>query len=298
MKLRHGNDRGKGRMRVALAVGIFAALTASTAQKRTDTSAKAKPSAGMFLVQAGDKFDVNAGTLAVRFLLNYSLDSYLMPELSEYATFPFLQVGGGQNHLSVDQDVAYMAVTIRQERGKNFFQLTANTHHTVRRIGTNDVFRRAALSVNLSRENGPWLERGEPHDLVVTWKILDDDLHLDMYLDGKPVGSRVYKERKAGISAFTNDGFLSIGSTQISAATLLSYRLSKRALTREEVAAKAPLDDAYLFNETTLGKVKKVSLPEFRAMDKSGKLDYKRGVFIGDYQIIQTSEGKGVQFSK
>ena len=33
-------------------------LPGATAQKRTDTSAKVKPSAGMFLVQAGDKFDL------------------------------------------------------------------------------------------------------------------------------------------------------------------------------------------------------------------------------------------------
>jgi len=297
MTLRYGNGRGKWRMRVALAVGIFTALTASTAQKRTDTSAKAMPSAGMFLVQAGDKFDLNAGTLAVRFLLNYSLDSYLIPELSAYATFPFLHVGGGRNPLSVDPNASYMTVTIRQGRGENLFHLVTNTH-TLRRKGTADDLRCGMLSVNLSREKGPWLERGEPHDLVVTWKIMDDGLHLDMYLDGKPVGSKVLNERMTGVSAFTNDGFLSIGNTQISAATLLSYRLSKRALTREEVAAKAPLEDAYLFNETTLGKVKRVRLLEFRAMDKSRKLDYKRGVFIGDYRIIPTTEGKGVQFSK
>lgn len=122
-----------------------------------------------------------------------------------------------------------------------------------------------------------------------------------MFLDGKPQASKIFPLKESGTRTFSKDDTIGISALDLSAASILTYRLSSKVRTKEEIALKSPLkpDEATTFflNGELAAKCGKFDAKEFEKMNKKGDIPMKKnGVFFGNYKIVETPKGKAIQF--
>jgi hypothetical protein len=266
------------------------------------TAAKSKPDTALLLFPAGKKININSGTLEVIFSLDYSFDDYLRPELSEFSPFKFIRVYGRYG-LEYDQTKGnsepFFRIMMYHHRGDHAFNFInpyyyydLPDHYSDRRC-FNGGFKS-------DKEKGIWISRGEWHSLAVTWKVDNGSLRVEMFLDG--ISRRVidFTNKESSIRDFNDDDYIGIGDMDISPASILSYRLSNRVRTEEEITSKEPLkaDDATTFfmNGAIAAKFKKYDRKKYFKMLKDQKIDVKTETFFGEFKIIDTPMGKAIQF--
>ena len=109
------------------------------------------------------------------------------------------------------------------------------------------------------------------------------------------------KDNDPDIRQFSKDDMIGIGGISLSPATILSYRISNRVRTKEEIVSKEPLkpDEATTFflSGDTAAKCGKADRKDFLAMSKKGQIDVgKNGTFFGKFKIVNTPNGKAIQF--
>jgi hypothetical protein len=151
-----------------------------------------------------------------------------------------------------------------------------------------------------NKEKGPWFLAGEWHALTVTWVVEKESLQAEIFIDGKSQSRRCFSKKESAVTPFAKGDLLSIGGESLSPATILSYRLSNRVRTKEEIASDKPLvpDEATTFflNGDTAGKLKILKKSDFDLMRKTGKNNVRQAVFIGNMKIVNTPKGKAIQF--
>ncbi|MFZ2657778.1 MAG: hypothetical protein WAX69_22785 [Victivallales bacterium] len=281
---------------IVLAV-ITAFVLASFSSGAEDGKAK-EIDAGMFLAPLNGAINIKEGTLETWFYLDYSFDDYLRIDESDCYPFPFLNIldkAGGQT----EKDFPKFAVFMAQQKGAHSIAF-ANTNYYAE-TKTSPPARYGCLTIPGNKDKGKWLLRGEWHLLAVTWKIDNDVLHVEMFLDGKLCCRGNFTQKDNGIRSFSENDLFSIGSLNLAPATILSCRISNRVRTNEEIASANPLkpDGATTFflDGDMAGKINIIKEAEYHKMRKSGKIDIKKnGAFVGKFKIIDTAKGKAIQF--
>ena len=281
------------RIIILLAIAIFPPVATDAG------SGKEKPKkldSAMFLAPADGLFSIDAGTLEARFSLDYSLEDYLRPETSFSSLFFFLRTYN--ESISYVKDEAYFHIVAIQDKGIHRFSCVDNLYY--REIKTDPGVRHNEACIVFDKENGLWISSGEWHSLAVTWKIEKEALHVEMFLDGKLRNTMTFPIKAGDVRPFSKGDIISIGNLDLSPATILSYRLSNRVRTREEIASALPLkpdkDTTFYLDADTAIKFKGYGREKFEKMRKSGKVDIGKGIFVGEYKIVSTPEGKAIQF--
>jgi hypothetical protein len=263
--------------------------------------AESKPDAAVLRFPADKKINISSGTLEVNFSLNYSFDDYLRPELSEFCPFNFLQIYnryGLPNGRDQKANDPVICVIMYHNRGIHYIGFI-NTYYYFNVPGRFDP-REFSFWIAGNKENNIWISRGEWHSLAVTWKVDNGSLHVEIFLDG--ISRRVmnFPEKNDSIRDFNSDDYIGIGGMGFSQASILSYRLSNRVRTKEEITSKEPLkaDDATTFfmNGAIAAKFKKYNREKYFKMLKNQKMDIEKETFFGEFKIIDTPKGKAIQF--
>lgn len=260
------------------------------------------PDAVMFLAPLNDAIDMNAGTLEVRFALNYSFSDYIRPDLSACVPFRFISLLSkeGTPFRSGDS-TPWLNLHFKQKRGIHTI-LYGNNHHYSAPDAEPEK-RNSSLGVNSDEQKGPWFKKGEWHSLAATWCIDDKDvMQLELFFDGKSCQRRSFPKKTSSLRPLTKDDLISIGGLDVSEATLLSYRISKRVRTNEEIASDKPLtpDDATTFflDGTTAAQCKVLTHGAFTQMINTKSFTIKdKGIFVGSPKFVSTPKGKVIQFS-
>lgn len=281
---------------VLLAMDVPGKDNAGTRQKQNITGKGID--AVLFLAPVEGVFNLQAGTLETRFCLDYSFDDYLKPELSSVSPFTFFRIhpklGTPQNKNVIHP---YISIYMQQSQGSHVIHFGNNCYY---KDTKSEPYRAYTLPIYSNKDKGPWLLRSEWHALATTWKLEGDSLFLEMFLDGKSCSKGCFTNKVSGILPLSNAYLFGIGGYGLSPATLLSYRLSNRVRTAEEIAAQGPLkpDEATTFflNGETAGTFSIMDRNTFDEMSKSGKGLIRKGTFIGKYKIIDTKNGKAIQF--
>jgi hypothetical protein len=161
--------------------------------------------------------------------------------------------------------------------------------------------RSGGTSISPAKERGTWILEDEWHSFAVTWKVENDGLHAEMFLDGKLQISKIFPLKESAAGPFAKDDLIGIGGLEMSSGSILYYRLSNKIRTKEEIASKAPLkpDEATTFflDGELAAKYGKNSLKDFKTMSKKGEIVIKKnGSFFGNFKIVKTPKGKAIQF--
>ncbi len=282
----------------AMAIFTLAALDAAGAAK--DNKPK-EIDAAIFLAPFNDSLSIDAGTIEARFCLNYSFDDFLRPASSRCTPFTFLKIYNKDGSLLSEKDeINPFLFVFYQNRGSNYINFGTQYYHMKTNVPPpND--KRFGIAIGGDNEKGIWLLENEWHSIAVTWKVEKDALHIEMFLDGKPQSSRIFPIKESNIRPFSKDDLIGIGGIGLSPATILSYRISNRVRTKDEIDSKDPLkpDDATTFflDGETAAKCGKFDAKEFGKMNKKGQIDTgKTGAFFGKFKIVTTPNGKAIQF--
>lgn len=266
--------------------------------------------AALCLTPLNNAVDINAGTLEVRFSLDYSFDEPLRPEESSCSPFTFLQVYDGSgapygpSRVSPTPEPAFM---IWLQQWKGFDSISFYNRFYCFEWPRDPAVPGPAqkgyeLIVQPNKEKGPWFRAGEWHTLATTWVVEKGALQVEIFIDGVSRSKQSFPVKESAVNPFPKGDFLSIGGLTLSPATILAYRLSNRVRTKEEIMSDKPLtsDEATTFfmNGETAGKAKVMKKEEFDAMRKNKKISIHQTVFIGDMKIVSTPKGKAVQFYK
>jgi hypothetical protein len=260
------------------------------------------PDAVMFLAPLNDAIDINAGTLEVRFALNYSFSDYIRPDLSVCTPFRFISLlSKDGTPMSSGDTTPWFNLHFRQKRG--FHTILYGNNHHYSAPDAEPEQRNSSLGVNSDEQKGPWFKKGEWHSLAATWCIDDKDvMQLELFLDGKSYKRQSFPKKSSSLRPLAKDDLIGIGGLDVSEATLLSYRISNRVRTKEEIASDKPLtpDDATTFflDGTTAGQCKVLSHAAFAELIKNKSVTIKdKGTFVGSPKFVNTPKGKVIQFS-
>ncbi|MEI6165640.1 MAG: hypothetical protein WCS52_00445 [bacterium] len=262
---------------------------------------KSTVDAVLFLAPLDDLVNLAAGTLEARVSLDYSFDDTLRPAGSRCQPFNFLRIYRSDGLMyGAEEMEPVFSIYMNQVRGAHSLFFENRHYYGVRKSDPSQRFSSAAISGD--KEKGPWLLAGEWHAMAVTWVVDKEGLQVELYLDGKSQSRRSFPIKEGGVGSFKKGDFLSVGGETLSAATLLSYRLSNRVRTKEEIASDKPLvaDDATtLFMDAGIAeKTAALKRSEFASMVKNKKLNIRQPVFVGEFKIIDTPKGKAIQFYK
>jgi hypothetical protein len=270
----------------------------------TDVEAKkdkpAEIDAAIFLVPMNDALKIDAGTIEVIFSLDYSFDSYLRPDESNCTPFTFLGIYNKDFSQARDKDDGVILASAHQGTGSHGMTFATNYYYWETKEP--QPFKGFGIAmVNPVKEKGTWIEEGECHSVAVTWKVESDGLHTESFFDGKSQAKRIFPLKDTNTRPFSKDDLIGIGGYNLSAGSILSYRLSNKVRTGEEIAEKGPLkqDEAttFLLNAESAAKCAKFDKKDMGKMIKNGKLDIKKnGAFFGNYKIVDTPNGKAIQF--
>ncbi len=279
-------------------------LVFTLATADTEAAAKDKPKeidAAIFLAPFNNSLNIEAGSIEVRFCLNYSFDENLRPESSRCTPFSFLRIYNkdGSSLSEKDENEPFL-FTVQQNRGANSIGFLTQYYYMKKNMPPPDD-KRFILVIGGDKDKGIWLLEKEWHSIAVTWKVENDGLHTEMFLDGKSQSNRIFPIKEGTIRPFSKDDLIGIGGLSLSAATILSYRISNRVRTNDEIASKNPLepDEATTFflDGNTAAKNGKYDAKEFGKMNKKGQIDTgKTGAFFGKFKIVPTPNGKAIQF--
>ena len=281
-----------------LMIAILAIAAADAAPAAKDNKPK-EVDAALFLAPFNNSLSIDAGTIEIRFCLNYSFDECLRPETSKCLPFAFLQIYEKDGTL-VDVR-APLSIASYQNRSSHSILFYNNVYYLEK--DTQPVTRNYTLGLLGNKERGIWFSENEWHSLVVTWKVENNALNATMFLDGNVCSSKKFpiKDNDPDIRQFSKDDMIGIGGISLSPATILSYRISNRVRTKEEIVSKEPLkpDEATTFflSGDTAAKCGKADRKDFLAMSKKGQIDVgKNGTFFGKFKIVNTPNGKAIQF--
>lgn len=285
-----------------IALASILAFTLATAD--TEAAAKDKPKeidAAIFLAPFNNSLNIEAGSIEARFCLNYSFDENLRPESSRCTPFTFLRIYNKDGSLLSEKDETDpFLFTAQQNRGAHHIGFGTQYYYMKKNTPPpND--KRFGVGIGGDKEKGPWLLENEWHSIAVTWKVEKDGLHAEIFLDGKSQSSRIFPIKESNVRPFSKDDLLGIGGLSLSPVTILSYRISNRVRTNDEIASKNPLkpDDATTFflDGESAAKCGKYDAKEFGKMNKKGQIDTgKTGAFFGKFKIVTTPDGKAIQF--
>lgn len=257
--------------------------------------------AALLLVPLNDAVSIDAGTLETRFNLNYTFDDSLRPEESICVPFVFLKVlGKDGSRDEKDEKAPKLSIIAYIARGSHSF-LFFNSYYYMKVNNPPDTIYRT-LNTRGNKEKGPWIsQEDEWHSLAVTWKVENGGLHVSSFFDGKFCQKTTLPIKESNIPPFAKDDLIGIGGLDLSPATILSYRLSNRVRTVEEIASKDPLkpdkETTFFLDAETAMKFSSFERNDFVRMNKSGEINMKKkGAFFGKFKIVDTPEGKAIQF--
>ncbi len=257
--------------------------------------------AALLFVPLNDAVSIDAGTLETRFNLNYTFDDSLRPGESACTPFVFLKVCGKDGSRDgKDDKVPKISIVAYFARGSHSF-LFFNSYYYMKVNNPPDTIYRA-LNTRGNKENGPWISQdNEWHSLAVTWKVENGGLHVSSFFDGKFCQDTTLPIKESNIPPFAKDDLIGIGGLDLSPATILSYRLSNRVRTLEEIASKDPLkpdkETTFFLDAEIAMKFSSFEKNDFIRMNKSGEINMKKkGAFFGKFKIVDTPEGKAIQF--
>lgn len=286
-----------------MAMLVSATLTSAGANDNRKKDDKPKePDAVQFLAPLNDAIDMNAGTLEVRFALNYSFSDYIRPDLSACVPFRFISLLSKEGTSMPSGDsTPWLNLHFKQKRGLHTI-LYGNNHHYSAPDAEPEKHN-SSLGVNSDEQKGPWFKKGEWHSLAATWCIDDKDvMHLELFLDGKSYKRSSFPKKTSSLRPLAKDDLIGIGGQDVSEATLLSYRISNRVRTKEEITSENPLtpDDATTFflDATIAAQCKVLKQSVFAKMVNTKTVSIKgKGVFVGTPEFVNTPKGKAIQFS-
>jgi hypothetical protein len=255
--------------------------------------------AAIFVAPLDGSLNIEAGTMEVVFSLGYSFDDYLRPETSSCTPFTFLQIYNKDGSVARKNKQAIMGVYAVQVRGLH--RLSFETNYYYWELKGPPLLRSGGTSISSAKERGTWILEGEWHSLVVTWKVENDGLHAEMFLDGKLQISKIFPLKESATGPFAKDDLIGIGGLEMSSGSILYYRLSNKVRTKEEIASKDPLkpDEATTFflDGELAAKCGKKDLKDFKIMSKKGEIVTKEnGSFFGNFKIVKSPKGKVIQF--
>jgi hypothetical protein len=283
-------------------------LATVTAMAVTATGANVKkaptprePDTAFLLAPLNEAVNLNAGTLEARFALDYSFSDYLRPELSSCIPFRFLQIltKDAVPQEEIENGPSF-SIHMHQKRGGN--SILFGTAFYYRESKSDPTLLSFSTGISGNQETGPWLKQGEWHTLAATWEIDKTGvLQLELFLDGKSYQRRAFPKKASKVPSFGKTDLMGIGGLGLSPAALLSYRLSNRVRTKEEITSDKPLvaDEATTFflDAATVTQYKPVAYRAFAKMRKENNVNIKgKGVLIGNYKIVATPQGKAIQF--
>ncbi len=279
-------------------IAIFALATVDAAPAAKDNKTK-EVDAALFLAPFNNSLSIDAGTIETRFCLNYSFDDFLRPETSKCSPFAFLRIFEKDGTLVDGRSP--LSLASYQDRTSHSIVFYNNAYYSEK--NTQPVTKQYGSGLVGNKERGTWLTENEWHSLALTWKVENNELAAEMFLDGKLCSSKKFpiKDADTDVRQFSKDDLIGIGGLSLSPATILSYRISNRVRTNEEIASKEPLkpDEATTFflSGETAAKYGKADRKDFLAMSKKGQIDVKKnGTFFGKFKIIDTPNGKAIQF--
>lgn len=282
----------------ALAALMIFTLAAMDVEAKKDKPADID--AAMFLAPLNDSLSIDAGTLEVTFSLDYSFDDYLRPELSACMPFTFLGIYNKDFPSVRQKEEGVISACAHMSMGSHGMTFATNYYYWETKEP--QPFKGFGIGmVNPSKEKGTWLKEDEWHSFAVTWKVEADGLHTESFFDGNLQASRIFPLKDSNTKPFSKEDLIGIGGINLSPASILSYRLSNKVRTKEEIAAKGPLKQdestTFLLNAELAAKCAKFDVKDLGKIIKNGKLDIKKnGAFFGNFKIVDTPNGKAIQF--
>lgn len=298
--MRQWKFRGYLPLAVVMAVAVSVMGAYGKAKGKAD-SKEEKVDAVLFVMPLENAVNINAGTLEVRFSLDYSFDDSLRPAASRCVPFEFLQVYGGDGVSYFDKTTGpAFGVRMYQSGGAHSFWFGYRGYYY--ETNDNPPAHNSCAAVYNDREKGPWLKAGEWHTFAATWRVDNEAWLVELFIDGKPATNRRFPKKESDVGPFAKGDFMGIGGESLSAGTIQSYRLSNRVRTKEEIASEKPLvsDDATTFfmNGDTAEKIASMKSKDYAAMKKNKKINIMQPVFVGEVKIVNTPKGKAIQFYK
>jgi len=262
-----------------------------------------EPDAVLFIAPLNDAIRLEAGTLEVRFSLDYSFDNFLSSDRSSNSPFPFLQIYDSKGMVYGNRETDHTFNLVMHQRGSTHGIVFANRFYYIERgdasVAQNHV---GGIAVYGDKAKGPWCMAGEWHSVALTWEVVNETWKVELFIDGKFQRQQLLPKRSDTVRAFSKGDYLGIGSESLSPATILSYRLSNRVRTREEIASEQPLkadeSTTFFLNGEIAGKIKTLKSGGFRVILKDAKTSVKQPMFVGEKKIVDTPKGKAIQFYK
>ena len=282
-----------------VALAAMLVFTLSTMDTEAKKDKPKENDAALFLAPLNDSLNIDAGTMEAVFSLNYSFDDYLRPDTSACTPFIFLKIYNKDVSSAREKEQGMLTISESQSKGSHGIYFGTNYYSF--EIPGPPIYRSGGTGINPDKNRGSWLLENEWHSLAVTWKVENDGLHAEMFLDGKPQTSKIFPLKESGIRPFSKDDLIGIGSLDMSAASILTYRLSKKVRTKEEIASNDPLkpdeSTTFFLDAEIAAKCAKYDAKDFNKINNSGEISAKKnGVFFGNYKIIKTPKGKAIQF--
>lgn len=300
--------RMQTRSKFQVAAALMAALMVMEAEAKPAQKVEKPPEydAAILIAPLNDMVNMSAGTMEAHFSLDYSYDDYLRVQSSGCTPFTFLIATGPNRllgHPKKGENEPALSIYEGQLRGHHALHYNSNLYYYEypNRTDSNEPPIKAyAESVGSNKEKGPWFKQGEWHRFAVTWALSNDVLKIEMYVDGELKRARNFPKKTSSIEPFAKTDFIKLGGETLSPLTMLSYRLSNRVRTKEEIASDKPLvedqNTTFLLNGTTADKIKVMKLEEWTAMRSAKKLKITQPVFFGKIKIVTSAKGKAVQF--
>lgn len=285
---------------------LFSSFSAQ-AQNPKDVK-KNKIDAGLLLIPADGVIDLEKGTCEVRFSLDYSFSDYMRPAVSGCVPFEFLKLYSYDENNSTlltvnsynNKDTIFN-IQVRQIRGLHQILFFSNYYFAL--TGTPPE-PHIGLSISGDKERGAFISKGEWHTLAVTWQFQDGKWKREMFLDGKKWRHMFYPEKEIGIRPIGKNDLIGIGSLDFSSGSIQAMRISNRVRSDVELSLQDPLkrDDATTFfiDGSIAAKCKELDKEDLgklgKALKRKGKDEV--GVFVGNHVIVDSPEGKAIQFYK
>lgn len=290
-------------LNLMMAMLITATLTSKGADiNRTKADKPKPPDAVMFLAPLNDAITVDTGTIEVRFALNYSFSDYVRPDLSACTPFRFFSLLDKEaTPMNSGYTTPWFNLLFNQKRGKNMILYGNNYYYSAPEA--EPEIRNSTLGINGDETKGPWFKKGEWHSLAATWLVDEKGImQLELFLDGKSYKRSSFPRKTSSLRPLDKNDLIGIGGQEISEATLLSYRISNRVRTKEEITSDQPLtpDEATTFflDGTTAAQCKVLKQSVFAKMVNTKTVSIKgKGVFVGTPEFVNTPKGKAIQFS-
>lgn len=273
---------------------------------KKSNEAKKEIDAGLLLIPAEGVIDLGKGTCEIRFSLDYSFSDYLRPAASGCVPFSFLGLYSYDESKSTppvansDKEDTIFNIQVRQKRGLHQILFFSNYYFVL--TGTPPE-RHIGISIS-GEQKGAFISKGEWHTLAVTWQLQDGKWNSTIFLDGKKWRHMIYPEKEIGIRPIGKNDLIGIGSLDFSSGSIQSMRISNRVRSDEELSLKDPLkrDDATTFfiDGSIAAKCKQLDKEELGKLGKMLKRKGKDevGVFVGNHVIVDSPEGKAIQFYK